>query len=299
MVDRAAASVAWGASLGTMLQGLFADRVAATFTALAALLIGAGLAFPNAFASDAAGLVALILIAVVGLPHGALDIHLAMRSRLPRMQALGVYGLIALVGGIAWLSVPVLLILVFLALSVWHFAQDFKALGRLTAFGAALSVLLMPILAFTAETQAIFAMLMPESQAALVIGTATLFWPVVAATGAALALKSLKRPGLALATGLAIIAGAVLPPIVAFALYFCAWHSAGHIRAVFADAPVRRIGLGEAALYAAMTLSLLAGLVAVWSWSGMEAPMVRAVFGLLVILTLPHMAIVELWQRRG
>ncbi|MGB3455692.1 MAG: Brp/Blh family beta-carotene 15,15'-dioxygenase [Litorimonas sp.] len=302
MVDRTTPTT--GPSTGLRLAGpglfksLLHDRVTALFTGLALILIAFGLVFPTIVHSDGATLVALFAIALVGLPHGALDVHLAVRSRLPRREALLIYGAILGLGSVAWLTVPTALICLFLGLSVWHFSRDFVALGSVTALGVAASLLMSPVLAFPAETQAIFAMLMPDAQAARLVAGVGATWPLVLATAGLLVLRSVTHPALVLAAGLAITAGFFLPPIVAFALYFCAWHSAGHLRAVFTETRATRFSLGEAALYAALTLAVLAGLVATWSWMAFDAPMIRAVFGLLVILTLPHMAIVELWQRR-
>lgn len=63
-----------------------------------------------------------VLIALLGIPHGSLDLHL-MSTRMQRLRELVVYlGCIALVIGI-WLVHPALMLALFLINSAWHFGD--------------------------------------------------------------------------------------------------------------------------------------------------------------------------------
>jgi Brp/Blh family beta-carotene 15,15'-monooxygenase len=72
-----------------------------------------------------------ILIALLGIPHGSLDLHL-MSTRGQRLRELIVYLVcIALVLGI-WLVQPTLMLMLFLINSAWHFGDcDVRTTSRL------------------------------------------------------------------------------------------------------------------------------------------------------------------------
>lgn len=254
--------------------------------------------------ADPRPIVPLALIILAGLPHGALDIHIALNglqdhSAASRFDILFLYITIGVIGGVAWIIAPAYLVAFFLTLSVWHFSGDFSALGRMTSLLIASSILLMPMLSHASETMTIFAMLIPAEQAATMISMARWAWPVIVLAALALLFRFYRSPMVALAGITSILAGLLLDPISAFALYFALLHSPLHVYHVLRRYPVKAIHLKEAGLYAGMTFGLLGAMAALWWVYGADAPLIGAVFGLLIVLTLPHMAIVEHWQRGG
>jgi Brp/Blh family beta-carotene 15,15'-monooxygenase len=272
------------------------------FVAAVIMLIILHQASPWSPAHDTTLALALVAIILAGLPHGALDIHIALNSRMrdeasSRFDILWLYVGIGLVGGVSWLIAPAYLVALFLVLSIWHFSGDFKALGRPVAVLVATSILLTPIVSYPIETRNIFAMLMPFEDAALLVRAAGWAWPIILATMLGLIWRGVRAPVIALAGSVAIIAGVVFSPIVAFALYFCLLHSPTHIRTVLLDSPLIFSRLKEALFYTGLTFGMLAGMFILWSVLGAGAPLTGAVFGLLIVLTLPHMAIVEHWQQ--
>ena len=81
--------------------------------------------------TDIAILLAGILIALLGIPHGSLDLHL-MSTRAQRLRELAIYIVcIALVLGI-WLVQPTLMLALFLINSAWHFGDcDIRSTTRI------------------------------------------------------------------------------------------------------------------------------------------------------------------------
>ncbi|MFN5876233.1 MAG: Brp/Blh family beta-carotene 15,15'-dioxygenase, partial [Ignavibacteria bacterium] len=93
------------------------------FTAIMALALG--------YAPTSIGIaVSGVLIALLGIPHGSLDLHL-MSTRGQRLRELIVYLVcIALVLGI-WLVQPTLMLVLFLINSAWHFGDcDVRTTSR-------------------------------------------------------------------------------------------------------------------------------------------------------------------------
>ena len=91
-----------------------------------------------------------LLIALLGIPHGSLDLHL-MSTRALRLRELIVYlGSIALVLGI-WLVQPTLMLILFLINSAWHFGDcDLSTDHRLRplfalTYGASVLLLLIDL----------------------------------------------------------------------------------------------------------------------------------------------------------
>ena len=278
------------------------DPLYLIFSAVAVGLIFIGFLVPGSLSSDWGVPLALVAILATGLPHGVFDIHIALHSSLgrggaSRFSILFLYVGIGAVGGIAWIIAPALLVSLFLLLSVWHFSGDFLRLGRGLSLMIASSILLMPMISYPVETQAIFSMLMPEADSETLIRSARWGWPILFLTFLGLAYRSGRDPLMALAAALAIIAGFIFSPIIAFALYFAGLHGPCHIRKVLSDLPTKKATFSEAALYVVITFALLGIMAVLWGYFGAGAPLTGALFGLLIVLTLPHMAIVERWNR--
>lgn len=301
----AAAQAAWIAGHG---------RVALALTLLVAVL---GAFLPPAPLDLRLALVAG-LVAVLGLPHGAVD-HWQGRAVLagrwgrlwPAVFA-GGYTLAALAVVLAWVAWPPGLLVGFLLLAIGHFgAEDVAAgplvserpgLGRVVeaALRGAVPVLL-PILFHPAPTGTLFAALLPGVEPAAVarvhLAMAPIAWAYIAGLGglAALALLRGRRRGAAELAALTA-AFAALPPLLGFAVYFCLWHSPRHTLAVIAqsDAPNLAQGLKRFAAAAlpltAVTLffALVAWVILVERGGATAAATLQVVFVGLAALTVPH-----------
>jgi len=102
---------------------------AASITLLAWAMIGAACFFPAAAAIPVGGVLA-VLVAVVGLPHGAAD-HRFARRRLepllgPAWGSVFLLAYVTIAGGVVlgWFVEPAATILVFFLASAWHFGQE-------------------------------------------------------------------------------------------------------------------------------------------------------------------------------
>ena len=275
------------------------------FLALGGLLavgISTGVSTPT---SPAWIVVLAVSVAIAGLPHGALDPWVAWRAGLWRTRwglagfHLAYIALAALVVA-AWYLAPGASLLVFLVLSGWHFAGDWRhALPGWARAAAGGALLALPAWRWPLQVEQAF-MLLSGTQGAAIAAWLSGAAPWFAAGMAVATLLALRRsPTTALElAGVAALA-LLLPPLPYFIVYFCALHSLRHLRlaALGADAVARRRMAGVAAAYTVATLLLAA---AAWPWlAGLGSPaqapaahLLKLVFIGLAALTLPHMLVV-------
>ena len=121
-----------------------------------------------------------LLLAMTGLPHGAVDPAIARQAGLWR----GVRGLVkfslgylamsvAVVG--VWFILPELFIVPMLSFSAWHFSGDWQRyFGRVPSLAISTSVITLPALFYPAEVLAIFAVLAPAGSQIIVDGMVVL-----------------------------------------------------------------------------------------------------------------------------
>ncbi len=277
----------------------------------------------------------LALISTLGLPHGALD-HIAGRALFaPRLGVLwpAAFGLIYLGMGAlvvaGWLLAPGVWLCMMLAISAIHFGSDDSdsRLGSgpvrfMEIFGRGGAIIVIPSAVHPGQVAAIFAALLPDlspDEVVPQVETATLWAapPVMACLlysalrhasqwlgGAPMA--DTHRDALLeiLCISLIFIA---LPPLIAFTLYFCAWHSLRQILLVSAAldqiGPARALlAFGRQAFFPTAAV-VLAGLF-VWGAAGSSlgdrlSAAITVVFVSLFALTVPHHLFQEAYRRLG
>ena len=244
------------------------------------------------------------LILLLGVPHGALDPVFA--EELYGVHGMGgwcgfllAYLTTALLVVLLWHYVPQLFLASFLLLSALHFSGDPARGTPLTArflFGGA--VIVLPALLHEAEMGRLFAFfVMPQAAAAQAFVLHELSGPWLLATVLTAAWQArtdwLTGLEIAVAGALALLA----PPLLGFAVFFCAMHSARHIVRTwqyFGAGAGQAARLGRAALLPMLGTLLLAAAAAYW-WrvQPLEAGLIRWLFIGLAALTVPHMALVE------
>lgn len=247
------------------------------------------------------------LVAILGLPHGALDLPIAealwpldgWRGKL--RFALGYLGLAALVIGL-WLVAPGLALLAFLAYSALHFADDWQGAPAPLRWTGGLAAVGAPALWHRAEVADLFGHLAPPpaadiaADALAVAGAAALL-----ALLAALVLARHCRGRAALEQLMLWAAALVLVPLVYFVVYFCALHAIRHFTSAITsiDCPGRSIitvatlsGLVVAAAALAAFYLHSTRLVAV------DEAVFKVVFIGLAALTVPHMILVHRFHHR-
>ncbi|GAC1442272.1 MAG: hypothetical protein NVS3B26_19890 [Mycobacteriales bacterium] len=259
----------------------------------------AGLLAPGACLR--AGPVLLVVAALLGLPHGAVD-HLALGWSQRRRDAqpartIAVYSLAAAAAAAAAVAVPLPAILVLLVLSAAHFAEGERSFGTgrgwWPAAAAGVAVVVIPLLARPATVTPLLRSLDPGLPAAM--AEVRLPVLVVTATLVLVGLASAWRTRDLLALGeLSLLTAAALaaPPLVFFAAWFAGWHAPRHVVRLMALEPQgdARERLGRLVVGAALpTLAAVLGLVALYVLLG---GLPGAVLVALLALTVPHAAVV-------
>ncbi|CAN5498257.1 Brp/Blh family beta-carotene 15,15'-dioxygenase [soil metagenome] len=253
-----------------------------------------------------------VLVATLGLPHGALDPLIARRAGIwhtPLGLAafnLGYFAIVLVVVGV-WLLAPAASLVGFLLVSGIHFGADWNAgrsvvLRSLTGVG----LLTLPAFAHRDEVAGIYRTLAGPG-GVVVADVQSVLGPVAIAAmllGAALAVR--RRPTESLEILLAAVLALVAPPLVFFAVYFCALHSARHLRHGFAEERGGgRLTVLITVVYTVVPVAAVGILIAVFApqlasgGSLAEGWILRLVFIGLAALTVPHMVVIAIGEGRG
>ena len=268
--------------------------------------------------------VVVVVVAALGIPHGAVDHLVAEAIASPpwlssRWRFMRNYVLAMLAVGVVWLVAPAFALVGFLALSVHHFGQsDLADLGlsgtRATAVQWSRGLLLvgLPLVAHLDTVSPVIERLGggdPSSwtwlaERSVIVATAivaqhlTVGWTL---TRGLVARSTLQREAIAVAALTALFLTA--DPLLAFAVYFGLWHSLTHLFVLTGvlgtgPAPLRSV-LRLAAPLTATSVVVLVLVVLGAVVTDRADLIVPSVFVFVSMLTLPHMVIVErLWRRR-
>jgi Brp/Blh family beta-carotene 15,15'-monooxygenase len=262
---------------------------------------------------QAALLLALAAIAVA-MWHGAYDqvqAEQVLARRLGRHWLplfLAGYAALAAVTFAGWQLVPFASLTLFLFYSAWHFGTE--AEQHTPAPAAALVALALgaaPIVAacwfHPSEVWPIFAQMLggegqAEARARLLTHALGLScWPVLAAAALGILTGQAGRDAaqkweLAAVLLLEIALFAVCEPLIAFAVYFCCWHTPEHLMATSLPPASLATNLKTGFVPWLLSLALLG---AVFVLGRHQAAAYRAeIFVVLSALTVPHMALNEL-----
>jgi beta-carotene 15,15'-dioxygenase len=293
---------------------------AASVIMLCWAMIGAACFFSQAMAGVTAGVLA-ILVAMIGLPHGAAD-HRFARPRLE--PVLGMAWLpVFLVGylGVAvlvvcgWFVAPAATIVAFFLASAWHFGQEEprlpvgpRRLRPVFRFARGGLVIWTPLVFHGSDVAAILGLAAP-ADSGLAIQNATglltaCSWIMLPFAAAGWALQGLAASGRtrqirrvlladnALVASLVVLF-AVASPLVSFPVYFCGWHSTRGLERL-------RRELGEswpelARSLAPLTVGAIA-LIGLAAWlvlggAGWNGTLIRATFVGLSAVAVPHLVL--------
>ncbi|MGF1455431.1 MAG: Brp/Blh family beta-carotene 15,15'-dioxygenase [Alphaproteobacteria bacterium] len=258
------------------------------------------------------------LVGLVGLPHGAADLPLG-RALFKRRSGpgwvvpfFGFYLAAAAAVLIVWQTVPQAALIIFLALSIWHFGQEdahahFEQPGPADTLLFGLLPIAVPSLVWTGQTAEIFQWLVQP--ATLRADYVAQFGSVGCGLCAVLAILRVRRMTL---TALAEVSAVVLlfvalPPLLAFAVYFAAIHSVRHAFRVHRvlmtgghrDAWIFYTLTGLATVAVLGTAALLIARMAgdTTSVVSLGEATTIVMFQGLSALTVPHMILIALRQR--
>lgn len=282
--------------------------------------IGAACFFSAAVASVTAGVLA-VLVAMVGLPHGAAD-HRFARPRLEPVLGvawlpvfLAMYLAVAVAVVCGWFVAPAATIVAFFLASAWHFGQEEsrlpigpRILRPAFRFARGGLVIWAPLVFQGREVGEILGLVAPggsghaiQHATSLLTACSWIMLPTAAAAWALQGLVAARRSGRvrqllwidnALVASLVVLF-AVASPLVSFPVYFCAWHSARGLKRL-------RRELGEswqelATSLAPLTVGAIA-LVGLAAWlvlggSGWNETLIQATFIGLNAVAVPHLVL--------
>jgi len=246
-------------------------------------------------------------VAVLGLPHGALDLSIAealwplrgLRGKvLFACLYLGLSGLVILV----WMLFPGPSLFAFLIYSAVHFSGDWSNSPVALRWSGGAATIGGPAVFHSEDVTRIFGYLAPEQAASLATTCLAVAGGIALAVFiATLILQPMSRTRAAAEQAAIWIAAVLLAPLVYFIVYFCALHSVRHTVDTIAS-----LKDWKSALLTAGLLSMGTALAAVLSFmllGGMDAASTaqsisQVIFIGLAALTVPHMILVDRFQRR-
>lgn len=293
-------------------------QLARTLIPLALFSILAGALLPLHTFSQIS-LVALVLVLLLGIPHGATD-HilfqkLQQQHQLPikTWQFYSLYLLLMGLYGLLWFWAPGWALLLFVGISAYHFGQSnwhYVSWPALGAFGVYLlwgsTILLIPILRHADESWPIIEAILQKPLPRWSVSTQNIL--LVILLGLNLGVIGYARITQKIAgrdmrwelANLVLLSLMLhtLPLLLGFALYFAAWHSLSSVldQVSYFQKHVSTYSLQAFARQAApYTILAIVGMVAAMGWqAGQAAPLPwgRLFMG-IACLTLPHMILME------
>ena len=256
-------------------------------------------------------LIAIAAILLIGVPHGGLDGAVARRVGWPSGTGPWItfhliYLLLAAgVAGLWWLY-PLPSLIFFLLISALHFgSSDIRPISAPTSKEAwlpliahgGLVVIAIPALKSSA-VEPLFAVLIgTDNSLWLLQQIQQLLLPWVACLFA-YGIYSIYQPrwrSTQLNLVILIALAYLLPPLVSFALYFCLWHSRGHMQRIWRSiaADHRRRSAIEAITYSLLAYAAAAIYFALQATNEVAPALIQLTFIGLAALTVPHMLLVD------
>jgi Brp/Blh family beta-carotene 15,15'-monooxygenase len=300
---------------------------AASVIVLCWAMIGAACFFSQAMAGVTAGVLA-VLVALIGLPHGAAD-HRFARPRVEPVLGrawlpvfLAGYLAVAMLVVCGWFVAPTATVVAFFLASAWHFGQEEprfpvgpRSLRPVFRFARGGLVIWTPLVFQAGNVADILGLVAPGGSGPaihraislltacswIMLPLAAVAWTLqlLAAAWTGQGLAAGRRTGQARRVLLAdnalvaslVVLFAVASPLVSFPVYFCGWHSVRGLERL-------RRELGEswselARSLAPMTVGAIA-LVGLAAWlvlggAGWNGTLIRATFVGLSAVAVPHL----------
>lgn len=242
------------------------------------------------------------LVAVLGVPHGALDLPIA--EALWPLDGWGkkarfalVYLFLAVVVMGLWALSPGVALALFLVYSAVHFSGDWATAALLQRWTGGAATVAAPAVFRNQEVADIFGFLVPPDAAILVAGGLAI---VGGATLSVFVISLVLRPAFRTRASFEQIGvwvgAACLAPLAYFIVYFCALHSVRHFARAMAFIQDRSRAIYMAGLVTAATiLTALAGFLYLQQFGTqmVEGSILRVVFIGLAALTVPHMILMD------
>jgi len=246
------------------------------------------------------------LVAVLGLPHGALD-HRVASALWPLVKLrdhaifIGGYLGLAIVVLVLWTLQPRVALAAFLIYSALHFADDWRAeLGLWQSLPLGVSVIAFPALVFQSDVEMLFGLL---TSAPTAIQFANLLnksaIPAIIVSAICLISNFRRAPWVVVEYALLVATALVTPPLIYFVIYFCGLHSPRHFL-LTADqlglTPAQGMRAASPIMMATLIFSAF-GAVAVHTFTpAYETATLQLVFIGLAAVTVPHMLLTAVFK---
>ena len=240
-----------------------------------------------------------LLLAITGLPHGAIDPAIARQAGWWEggfgllIFSLGYLALAVMVVAV-WLIAPALFIVPMLAFSVWHFSEDWHShFDRWTSLAISSSVICLPALFHPEEVLIIFEVLTPAASQIIVDSMGSI--SVVTTIAVCILCLRARRAGITAHLELAVLfySAYSLPPIAHFTVYFCVLHSSLHL-----GRSLKKLGVTNVLVYAVpfTLLSFVLGSILFIALPDIDvsSQLIQVIFVGLFALTVPHMILISL-----
>jgi Brp/Blh family beta-carotene 15,15'-monooxygenase len=247
-------------------------------------------------------------VAILGLPHGALDLPIAqslwpLRGWRQQVRFVVLYVGLAVVLICIWIAFPGSTLCAFLIYSAFHFSGDWDAAGSALRWTGGVATVGAPALFRCEEVATIFSYLAPKPAADL----AALLLALSAAAAlifflGLIAFQPQRRTRAALEQGVIWIAAACLAPLVYFVVYFCTLHSVRHFTDALVSLDRKRHALVVAGCLSAVIVVVSVGGFAIMQKFGADVvaqSVLQIVFIGLAALTVPHMILVDRFQHQA
>ena len=243
-------------------------------------------------------MIAATAIVVAGIPHGTLDVeiaalHFGQTNKSGKARILAGYIACASAMIMLWLVAPEAALVLFLVISIVHFSRDWR--GGVDPFLAMMvgwALVALPALSHPQQVATIFQTLTGNENGAVI--AALLACASIPALLGCLVfaywtyIHDDRQTSVEVVT--CIVAALFLPPVIAFAVFFCGLHSPRHMAdALKESGPMSKLKK-SLILVAVFALSLGLGvLIYIGAGAGtIDASIVRSAFVLISTLTLPH-----------
>jgi len=242
----------------------------------------------------------LAAIMLFGVPHGAFDPIIADRlgwlssSRRLVMFYLG-YLLVTVLLFFIWPIFPMMSLLGFLLVSVYHFSQDFKVRSVLSRLSYGTLILTVPVVLHSLRVEELFDYLLFGQSSKPLIST-MMFAFAISFLVLLFSFKTYSKKQLIELSAIVLV-GLLLDPLIYFALFFCLLHSPRHIKHEWSMLPIYKqsvsLVIGVGVIFATYILAVIAANHLNLSLSDVTGFFTIVFIG-LAALTYPHMLLVEI-----
>lgn len=243
-------------------------------------------------------MLAAVAIVLAGVPHGTLDVeiaaaHFGQKGFVGKTKIISGYLFCACAMVLLWFKLPELALISFLIISIVHFSRDWRnGVEPFLAMMVGWALVALPALASPDDVAMIFAALTGNNNGAVIaalLGAASVPATLGTLVFAYWAFRHDDKQS-ALEVLACIAAALFLPPLVAFAIFFCGLHSPRHMADALREtgdlSPLKKTAI----IIAVFALSLGMGVLMFFFQDDVPADMgiIRTAFILISTLTVPH-----------